>query len=227
MDTTLFMAYAGLASDMRAVEVSANNLANVNTTGYREERSFVTALEAAGFDYPRVGGTVTNDQPGPFVATGRDLDVAIEGDGYLVVQTPQGRRYTRDGGMNVSEDGVLVNRSGAPVLGQGGEIRLSPGHVEIDGEGRVMVDGVAAGRLLVVRLPEEGVVREGFGLYRLERGTERASSEDRLRHGFLEKSNVDLPSGNLSTLARHFQTLGRAIQVANGLEQKLMTAARG
>ena len=227
MSTSLYVAYSGLQADMRALDVAANNLANVNTTGFREERSFITALDAAGELYPSVGGTEEWTQPGPFVNTGRDLDVAIEGQGFLVVDTPAGRRYTRDGGLSLDEEGLLVTRAGHPVLGQGGRIQLRSGKVDIDPEGRVTVSGVQAGRLLLVRVPQTSLSREAAGLYRSSDGTEIPATEDRLKQGFIEKSNVDLPSGDLMQLQRHFQALSRAMQTVNGLERRLINTVKG
>ena len=227
MTSSLYVAYAAMRADMQALDVAANNLANVNTNGFREERPFIEALERAGWSYPEVGGTRAKTEPGPLAATGRDLDVAIDGPGFLVVATPGGRRYTRDGGLSLDEDRVLVTRQGAPVLGQGGPLELGRGKVEIDPEGRVTADGNQQGRLLLVRVDERALVREAGGLYRLAEGRESPDTASRLRQGFLEKSNVELPSGDVGQLRRHFQSLSRAIQVANGLDQRLIRTARG
>lgn len=227
MSTSLYTAYSALQSDMRALDVAANNLANVNTNGYREQRSFITALEVAGQSYPSVGGTEEWTEPGPFVNTGRDLDVAIEGQGFLVVETADGRRYTRDGGLSLNEEGLLVTRDGSAVVGQGGRVQLEPGKVEIDPDGRVTVSGVQAGRLLLVRVPQSSLVREAAGLYRSTDGSETPATEDRLKQGFIERSNVELPSGDIMQLRRHFQSLSRALQTVNSLERRLITTARG
>ena len=227
MDTSFYLAFSGMRADMRSVEVVANNLANLQTNGFREERPFIEALESAGGSYAQVGGTRRRSLPGAMVATGRDLDVAIEGEGYLVVDTPAGRRYTRDGGLSLDEDGTVRTREGYPVQGQGGSITLRKGTIEIDADGRLQVAGVQAGRLLVVDVPAEKLVREGNGLYRLDSGEEARATEASLRQGFLEASNVQLPAVELDQLQRHFQALSRALQMVNGLERQLITTARG
>jgi len=230
MNNSLYIAYAGMSADMRALDVAANNLANASTNGYREERSFVEALEsAAGQSFPRVGGTEPNTQTGPLVATGRNLDVAIEGDGYLVVETAAGRRYTRDGSLSRDQNGLLVTREGMPVLGQGGHITLrsQDTEFEIDPDGRVLVNAVQSGRLLVVQHDPSTLVRESGGLYRSESTTEVPATESRLRQGFLEQSNVDIPSGDIAQLRRHFQSLSRAMTTLSGLERRLISTVRG
>jgi flagellar basal-body rod protein FlgF len=229
MDNGLYVAFSGLRADMRALDLVANNLANVTTNGFREERSFVEALDAAGASYPMLAGARIDAKPGPVVGTGRELDVAVEGNGYLVVDTPAGRRYTRDGALSMANDGTLETRSGLRVVGQGGAIVLSKeanGKLSIDADGRVMLGEVQQGRILLVDLPEDGIVHEGQGLSRLERGAETPSSAS-LRQGFLEKSNVELPTVDLLRLERHFQALGRALAVENGLARQLISTARG
>lgn len=229
MDNALYVAYAALATDMRAVEVAANNLANVNTTGFKEERTFVSALEAAGAVYPSLGGSQTKHRSGPLVSTGRPLDIAIEGQGFLVVETSGGRRYTRDGAMSIDSDGVLVSRDGLPIQGQGGPITIdtdSSDALEIDPEGRVFSGAVQQGRILVVDVAPEGLVHESGSRFRSPMGDETPLEDGRIQQGFLEKSNVELPSGNLNQLRRHFQSLSRALQVLNGLDRRIIGMAR-
>ncbi len=227
MNTSLYVGYAGLSADLRALEHAAHNVANVSTNGFREERAFVDALEAAGTHYPRVGGTQASTLPGPLVATGAKLDLAIEGQGFLVVDTPAGRRYTRDGGLSMDKEGTLVTKDGLPVLGQGGRITLSPGDIEIDPEGRIAVEGVQSGRLLLVDLDPATLSRESGGLYRSSSATEAPANDSRLKQGFVEKSNVGLPSRDAAALQRHFQSLSRAMTTVTGLERRLISTVRG
>ena len=191
MDVSLYLAYSGLRTEMRSVDVVANNLANTSTNGYREDRSFVGALEAVDRQYPRLEGTLPSHDPGARIATGRDLDVAVEGDAYLVVETAGGRRYTRDGALGRDPDGTLVNRDGLPIVGDAGPITLPNGKVDVDADGRVSVDGTVVGRVSLVQLDSAVLSREGQGLYRLESGEEVPESDARLHQGFLERSNVD------------------------------------
>lgn len=228
MNSALYVAYSALRADMQALDVVANNVANINTNGFREERSFVESLEIAGQSFPQVGGTREKPQPGPLVATGRPLDVAVEGSAFLVVETDRGRRYTRDGGLSLDATSTLVNREGWPVLGQGGRITLSPGVVEIDPDGRVTAGGAQAGRLLLVSFDSEALEREASGLYRAVEGrTEAPATDARLRQGFVEKSNVKLPASDIGALRRHFQSLSQAMTTVSALERRLITTVRG
>lgn len=228
MNTSLYVGYAGMSADLRALEYSAHNLANVSTNGYREERTFIAAMEAAGTSFPLIGGSQASTLPGTLVATGRKLDLALEGDGFLVVETPQGRRYSRDGGLSVNSERALVTKDGAPVLGQGGRITLPTGDVEIDPDGRIAVDGVQTGRLVLVDMDPETLTREGNGLYRSAAGVaERPAADTRVKQGFVEQSNVDIPSGDVAQLRRHFESLSRAMTTVNGLERRLINTIRG
>ncbi len=226
MDSSLYIAFSAMEAEMHALDIAANNRANISTNGYREERSFLSALKAADGLYPQVGGTQPNLQSGPLVATGRDLDMAIEGEGFLVVQTDQGRRYTRDGGLDRSKEGILVNRSGLPVLGQGGPITLPSGRIDIDADGRLMVAGAQVGRLLLVNLPPESLRRDEGGYFQVDGVTEVPATSSRLQQGFLEKSNVDPTKGGVLETARHYQSMARAVQVVNSLHQQLIATAK-
>ena len=229
MDNSLYVAYSALQADMRAVDVAANNLANVNTNGYREVRTFFSALEAAGGTYTTLGDGKTKHDPGPLVSTGRPLDVAVEGRGFLVVETPQGRQYTRDGSLSLDAAGTLVTRDGLPIQGQGGAITIDPSQgeeVSIDPEGRVFTGEVQAGRILLVDVDHASLVHESGSRFRSEGGAETPVEDGRVQQGFLERSNVELPSTDLNQLRRHFQSLSRALQVINGLDRRIIGMAR-
>jgi flagellar basal body rod protein FlgG len=228
MDASLYLAYAGMRAEMRAVEVTANNLANATTTAFNEERTFVATLEAAGRHYPQTAGTLTHVASGPQVSTGRDLDVALAGDGFLVVATPEGRRYTRNGSLGRDVEGRLVSRDGYPVLGQGGPITLPHGEVDIDPAGRVSVAGAELGRLQTVDLPAASLLRDGRGLFRVDGASERPASVE-IHQGYLEKSNVDPVRSTVELVesARRFEALSRVVDtVMNGLNRRMIDSAR-
>jgi flagellar basal body rod protein FlgG len=229
MDLSLYLAYAGLRAETRAVEVTANNLANAGTSGFREDRDFVAALDAAGQQYAQLGGTQVSPLPGPQVLTGRDLDVAIEGDGYLVVQTPAGRRYTRNGALGRDAEGRLTSRDGFPVLDGSSPIVLPAGAVTIATDGGVSVEGTAVGRLALVRLAGEGLIREGQGLYRAEGVAEAPADGARLHQGHLERSNVDPVRSTVELVqsGRRFEALTRAIHlVMNNDNRRIIESTR-
>jgi flagellar hook-basal body protein len=133
----------------------AADLANVNTVGYKTERAanvaserdeFATALEAA-VDVV-LGGKKIDFKPGLIAATGRDLDVAIDGRGFFVLETETGNRYTRNGSFTRRSDGTLVASTGEPVLGEGGSsIRLPNGPIRIGEDGTITSGNTLVGRL--------------------------------------------------------------------------------
>jgi flagellar basal-body rod protein FlgF len=124
----IYTAYSGLRAQMDALDLVANNLANVNTTGFKEELAYFsmanpsgnsssnsTELEAALNNTITVNGAM-NDTAGSMTQTRRDLDIAIDGNGFLAVQTPQGVRYTRNGNLKLNNQRLLCSSEGSPVL---------------------------------------------------------------------------------------------------------------
>jgi flagellar basal body rod protein FlgG len=159
--------------------------------------------------------------PGSIRDTGRGLDVALAGNGFLAVQTPRGERYTRAGGLTLDATGQLVTQSGHLVIGQGGAITLPPGEVAIGEDGTISVKGQIAGSLKIVRFndPRTALAKEGETLF-APTGTERARQDTQTRvvGGALEMSNVN-PIGEMAAMmqnSREFDSLERAITVMMG-----------
>jgi flagellar basal-body rod protein FlgF len=197
----------------RQMDVVANNVANVNTNGFKADRSlfeeFLTSRahedNFAGRDrrisFVHDRGTFKDFAQGASELTKNPLDVAIDGAGFLVVQTPAGERYTRDGGLKLNNQGQLVNSSGYPVLGGSGPIVFQPTDKEItiaaDGnvtvlEGINRVDSVRGKLRLVSFADAQKLVKEGSNLY--SAGPEAVARPDiisQVRQGFVEKSNVN------------------------------------
>ena len=137
----------------RELDVVANNIANLNTTGFKADGSlfeeFLSPTARAGnlsgadskVSFVRDRGTWHDMSPGPIQSTGSPLDVAIDGKGFLVVQTPRGERYTRNGALQINGTGQLVTSDGNPVLGDGGPIVFQPNdhQVQISQDGTISV----------------------------------------------------------------------------------------
>lgn len=186
----------GLADELRVV---ANNIANLSTTGYRGERLiFAEVLQAANVDggalamaAPRAH--VTDAAPGGFRATGAPLDLAIDGDGFFQVQTPNGPRLTRNGVFSLSPEGDVVTLQGHQVLDGGGAPLNIPGDaaaIAIAADGTVAVDGVDIARVGVFSARAEDLLREDGVLFRSD-GVVSEAPEARVLQGFIEQSNVD------------------------------------
>jgi flagellar basal-body rod protein FlgF len=220
----------------RQMDVVANNVANINTNGFKADRSlfeeFLTSRAhednfARGdrrISFVQDRGTFKDFSQGASELTKNPLDVAIDGAGFLVVQTPAGERYTRDGGLKINNQGQLVNSSGYQVLGGSGPIVMQPTDKEItiaaDGnvtvlEGTNRVDSVR-GKLRVVRFADaQKLVKEGSNLYAA--GPDAAAQPDaasKLRQGFIEKSNVNsvLEMSRMIEVTRAYTSISAMLQ---------------
>lgn len=219
MHTSLYTAYSGMRAQMNALEVVSNNLANVNTDGFKEHRTFFTMLAgASGESSPNVtAGQSINNSEGPLSRTGRDLDVALAGPGYLVVETPRGLRYSRNGSLSLDGSSVLVNKDGYPVLGDKGRITLGPGRVTISREGRVALEGRPVDRIRQAAFGEtEELAAEGGTLFapRSAAAKPRESSAE-VRQGYLENSNVNAVGSVVALVAimRQFEAVQKTVNL--------------
>ena len=154
-----YTALSGMRARMNALDRVASDIANASTAGFKPERAgtvearrqqFNAALEAA---VDVVNGRPRLDmRPGPMASTGRPLDIAIEGSGFLVVDTPRGLRYTRNGHLSRRGDGVLVGEDNAAVQGAQGPIRLGSGETAIDPEGDLPNDAFGSFQTITSRI---------------------------------------------------------------------------
>jgi flagellar basal-body rod protein FlgG len=156
---------AGMIARGLQADITANNLANNQTTAFKEDRLGFRELidgrllldRGRGVAAPESrlrGGGETRMGQGPLQHTGAPLDFALDGPGFFVVETPDGERYTRDGHFSLSPEGQLQTADGFPVLGEGGSLRLGPGPVEVNGDGVLSQNGTALGSLRVVEFDE-------------------------------------------------------------------------
>lgn len=232
----LFLALSGATVQERRLEMIANNLANLNTTGFKREIALFDAwvpngvAKTIGPQYGLLRGIATDFSSGPLRRTGAPLDIAIEGEGFFVVQTPQGNRFTRDGHFTLDAEGRLVTQKGMPVLGTGGGITLPAGSVSIDPEGRVSVRGTEVGAqpievdtLQVVRFEDPSRLRKvGDGLLSAGEIFPAGFPEARLLQGALEGSNVDPIQEMVSMIEvlRLYEAAQKAIQISDDLASK-------
>jgi flagellar basal-body rod protein FlgF len=171
-------------------------MANASTVGFKLENQIVETMPRdSGRDeivYPLDRGSYTDQAAGPITLTGNPLDVAIEGEGFLAVETADGVRYTRDGRMTRDAQGTLIGSSGDPILADGGgtiEIPETARQIVIAGDGTVTVDEEEVGRLAVFALDDQSAAARGpDGLYASERAEPLPTAL--LRQGALEQSNV-------------------------------------
>lgn len=205
MDSALWSAASGMIARQRDIEVTANNLANATVAGFRPDSTFYRLWRRVEEGVPggpeeaanasvEVPWTYTSAQPGNIVTTGAPLDIAIEGDAWLAVRARDGERYARGGSLRLAGDGTLLTEAGLPVLGAGGPVRIQGSRVEIDGGGKVVVDGVEAAVLRLVAPSSSDLVKQGAGLYRLRDGAAAAPAAApggfTIRQGAIEQSSV-------------------------------------
>jgi flagellar basal-body rod protein FlgF len=159
---------------------------------------------------------VLDFSPGSLRDTGRPLDLALDGDGFLEVQTPRGVRYTRAGSLTLNADGQLVTRNGDLIVGQGGPLTARPGELTIGADGTISSNGQVAGQLKLVRFtnPRAALKQEGEALF-VATGAERPQEapQTRVVQGALEMSNVDVVSEMAAMMqnSRDFDALQNSI----------------
>ncbi|MGB7404748.1 MAG: flagellar basal body rod protein FlgF [Pacificimonas sp.] len=233
MDRLSHSALSGMRSAMASQTVTANNLANASTTGFRRDFAEIAALAASDpamndrmFANER---SVTADMtPGSVIRTDRALDIAMTGEAMLAVQAPDGgEAYTRRGDLQVAANGLLQNGAGHPVLGTNGAITLpaaervmvSPdGRISIKPEGGGANEIVEVGQLKLVT-PDAPLRREN-GLFRGANNLE-ADAGARLASGALESSNVDSAAALVELIeqARRFEMNVGLLTTARDLDQ--------
>jgi flagellar basal-body rod protein FlgF len=217
-----YTALSGMRTRMDALDRLAADIANASTAGYKTERAGTRQA-----DRPNFGATLqsavdvangearTDLRPGAMASTGRGMDVAIQGSGFFVVQTPQGERYTRNGHLVRGLDGTLSTDEGDAVLGTDGPIKIDTGTIEVDADGTVRNAGSIAGRLKIVDLGDNPrLFRAGGSRFSIE-GTPAVVEKPTIVTGSLEQSNVSMAErvAELSDVARNFETLLRAVSV--------------
>ncbi|KPJ96041.1 MAG: hypothetical protein AMS18_01795 [Gemmatimonas sp. SG8_17] len=174
----------------RLQHVVANNLANANTDAFKADR--MTAHLLAGSE-SLIPVQETDFQQGALRETGRPLDLALDGLGFLVVQTENGERLTRSGSLRLDQVGQVIDSLGAPVLGQEGPIVLTGNSVEVLHDGSVLLDGAVVDRLRIETVSDPStLLKEGHGRFVPAGATEPVAVEQvRVHQGSVEEANLD------------------------------------
>ncbi len=232
MDRFLYISMSGAKETLRAQPVNNHNLANASTTGFRADLSAFQTRAVAGAGhasraYATNSTTGFDDKQGALVQTGRDLDVGVQGAGWIAVQGRDGREaYTRMGDLRVDASGLLMNGAGLPVLGDAGPLSVPPNaSLMIGGDGTVSIvplgqgpeTSALVGRIKLVNPPAEALARGDDGLFRLKDGTDApADATVQLASGVLESSNVNVADAmvNMIELSRHFDLQVKAMRTA-------------
>lgn len=210
----LYTSASGMLAQMKRTDLISSNLANVNTTGFKKDATIFQALEemqlrrlgdaysigpkkldakpyigalGTGVD---VGQVYTRFDQGSIKNTSNPLDLALEGDGFFVVMTPAGNRYTRDGSFTINCQGYLVTKDGHMVMGQNGPVLVPEDmSITVNQNGEIFSDGERIDQLLLVSFAGEQLVKEGDNLYSSDGQPQEA--QPKVIQGALEDSNAN------------------------------------
>jgi len=242
MDSGFYSSFSGFAARMDALDLLANNLANVNTTGYKSHHEFYRSLEAALSSQPSLipagtlsgslnhsvnefgvlGGSDMDFSQGTLERTGNDTDVALQGTGFFAVQTKNGVRYTRDGSFVLNKDRNLITANGDLVLSVQNNkvnkpIQVPSGKISISADGTLSVDGALVAKLRIEEFPQgTELTPEGNTYWKAPDGAGKPASAS-VQQGMLESSNSDPVRSTIALidLQRTAQMMERAISIFN------------
>lgn len=242
MDKVLYVAMTGARENMHAQQVHANNLANATTTGFKADLEQARAMRVLGEGVPsRVYSMserpATNTETGTLMATGRNLDIAVQGDNWIAVQAADGsERYTRSGELNINTLGQLITGSGIPIMGNAGAPVVIPPaeQVTIANDGSITIRPQGSDAAELVLIDQIKVVTDSEGqLWKGDDGLMRtdnlqplgASQNPQLRSGYLESSNVNAVTEltSMISLSRQFEM---QVKIMKSSDENSQTASR-
>jgi flagellar basal-body rod protein FlgF len=232
------MLLVGLSRQMvleRQLDVVANNVANVNTNGFKADKQLFEEYLTSGahednfsgndrrVSYVQDRGTYRDFSQGPMQHTSNPLDIAINGSGFLVVQTANGERYTRDGSLHINSAGQLVTVAGDPVLGNGGpitfqqtdhDVNISPDGTVTVVEGTNILDSIRAKLRIVSFADLQQAQKQGNNLYAATGGAPQQDTVSTIQQGYIEKSNVNA----VSEMSHMVEVMRTYTQISNMLQ---------
>ncbi len=227
MDKGIFVALSGAVLQEKRMEALTDNLANVNTSGFKGSRPLFEDAITDAYNvrtFGKLDDVVTDTSQGPLQRTERKLDVAMKGEGFFAVETSSGIRYTRDGSFTLDKDGGLVTRDGGRVLGENGPIKLPGTDVKIDASGRINVNGVNVGRLKLVDFTNPGALRREGSFFAAPKGAGEvpASPNTQVEQGYIEASNVNAVRAMTTMIEamRSYETHTKLIQSIDDMTRK-------
>jgi flagellar basal-body rod protein FlgF len=232
MDRLVYVAMSGAKENLRAQTTNSYNLANISTIGFRADLSAFQSVQVQGAGLPS-RAYATNSVAGADMSagtieqTGRNLDVAVQGPGWIAVQSPQGNEaYTRAGDLHVDPNGQLMTAAGYPVLSDSGPIAVPPyaqiavapdGSISIVPLGQTPQTIAVTARIKLVNPAADSLERSDGGLFRSRNGGDATSDASvQLVPGALESSNVNMAAAmtNMIELARSYDTQVKAMKAA-------------
>ena len=230
MNSGMYAALSGNLSALRRLDVISNNLANASSAGFKADQiQFESVLAGVKNPSPQDPNYSnerfsTDFSAGALQKSDNVFDVALDGDGFFVVNTPQGLAYTRQGNFHRGATGKLENADGYEVQGQGGSISVAGGRIQIGDKGVVTVDGVASGTLSQVDFPKPyALTKSGGGLFLpADPQVAPTPSSAAVKQGFLEGSNVKVvvEMARMIEASRYFETCAKAVKSYDDMTAK-------
>jgi len=222
----IYSSASGMLPRILKQETFANNMANVNTPGFKKDGVFLQVLDEATqkeivtdhpWEVPMVDDIYIDFSQGDLEKTDIDTNCAIDGDGFFAVQTESGVMYTRSGDFSLSPQGILIDRNGNPVLTDSGPLTILADSFMVSDDGTVTINEFAAGRIRIVDFEKPYKLKKVGSSYLMPKDqtvTERPASDYRIRQGYLEKSNVNVVEVMVDMLSsfRAFEAGQKAIQ---------------
>ncbi len=208
-----------MVSQLNRNDVVANNLANINTNGFKKDMMFFDYLDDQSNE-SQDGTQAVDFAQGTLKQTNNDLDLAISGRGFFVIETDDGAGYTREGHFKLDKNGILKDSSDRAVLGENGQIaiigeNLNPKNISITQNGEIFADEELMGRLRIVDFENTGDIKKvGGNLFTADESQELEVQEAVIHQGFLEESNVN-PADEMIQLIevqRQFESMQKMVR---------------
>jgi flagellar basal-body rod protein FlgF len=233
-----YSAASGMNAALQNQDILAQNLAHAPVPGYRRQglsfEAFImpqTATNSAAPATPMHGTRVAQNasafQPGPYQRTGNPLECAIQGDGFFVLDGPNGPVYTRNGQFQINANGTLVSASGYPISGVGGSLTIPPNaaNIVIAQDGTVMADSTTVGQLNLASFADPSqLVRAGTTLFQAPAGVAAQAFTGSIRQGYREGSNVQVVQEMVQMIAgmRQYEAAGKAMRsLSDAMQQRI------
>lgn len=241
MSGAIYMGTSGAIVQQLRLEILANNLANINTSGFKKDLAAYGATDVdtgvplgtgisvagdGGLGLPVLPLSVEIDfSQGSLKTTGNPLDIALSGDGFFSVETPGGIEYTRQGSFSLNSDGRLVTQDGLPVLGESGPIMIEGDRISLDGDGSIVVDGDEVDRLRIVDFEKPYRLRRTEGARFAVDGPDQGGSlpeNTTVVQGSVEVSNIEAITAmtEMIEVNRLYEAYQKMIRTAGDLDQK-------
>jgi len=222
----LYKSASGMLPSLKKQELTANNVSNVSTPGYKKDSMFTKELSRAeskmsikksDWQQPISPEIYVDFQSGAFDRTGNALDLAIDGDGFFTIQLEDGSTaITRNGSFTVNREGLLSVPGGGIVLADGGAVEIGNGQVAVSASGQIEIDGANAGKITPVTVNDlQSLTKIGKSMFLVPQNEELVPvTTSTIRQGYLESSNVDIVSEmvNMIIAYRNYEANAKALQ---------------